>query len=66
MGRLILPCVQAMDSAGVGGSIMRGAVVREDAKKGFQMNAVWDNIVADHTLTQLFGEFHRDVTVLEK
>jgi hypothetical protein len=42
------------------------AVVREDAKKGFQVGTIWDDLVADHTLTQLLGEFHCDVAILQK
>jgi len=45
---------------------MRRAVVRKDAKKGFQMGAIWDDLVADHTLTQLLGEFHCEVAILQK
>jgi hypothetical protein len=66
MGWLVFPRVQAMDGTCIGGSITYGAMVREDAKKGFQMNAIWDKFVPDHTLTQFFSEFHRDVTIPEK
>src|SRR6266702_3776883 len=30
------------------------------------MGTVWDNLVADHALTKLLGEFHRNVAVLEE